>query len=193
MTGASRRPARYGPELREAARVRVEGTRIAMERIALELGVSRDTLYDWQKRHGWQRPAKPAKRGPDFYRARRLGRPYGSDAAGRARDLLARSTLPIRRIAGEAGISRATLYRWLARPGWTRHAAAKTRPHHPPYGPEIMAAARELYLTTMLPTAFIAARVKATTERVRHWARSGGWTRPRHLPEADGRVRRRRG
>ena len=187
------RPRTYPPALREAARARVEGSRDGMERIATELGIHRYTLQRWRKRFGWVRPAAPAKRGPDFFRKRRLGRPYAADAVGTARDLVLRSTLPAARIAARAGISRATLYRWMKRPGWTRHAVpAGSRPYRAPYGPEVVAKARDLYCMTELPTSIIAARVKTTRERVRYWARTGGWTRPRDLPLPDGRVRTRR-
>lgn len=188
-------PHRYPLALREAARALVEGSRDGMERIAGELGIHRYTLHRWTKRFGWVRPAAPARTGPDFYRARRLGRPYAADAVGTARTLVTASKLPAHRIAAQAGISRATLYRWMRRPGWERPPAvrARARPYRAPYPPEIVARAGELYRTTRLSTRFIAARVKATAERVRHWAKAGGWTRPRDLPDPDGRVRRRRG
>jgi len=188
------RPFRYGPEVVEAARVRVEGSRDGLERIAIELGIARWTLARWKKRFGWRRPAAaacPGRARPEFYRSRRLGRPYGGDAAGTARDLLARSNLPAARIAAQAGISRATLYRWMKRPGWTlREPAPGARRYRPPYGPDIVGAARELFQTTELPVAFIAARVKATPERIGHWARRHGWTRPRAQPDPHGRIRK---
>lgn len=170
--------------------MRVEGTRVAMERIALELGIGRWTLIGWQTRFGWQRPAPPERPGlpgmrrPDFYRARRPGRPYGADAVGTARDLVTGSALGLDRVAARAGVTRSTLYRWIARHGWTRPpAVAAASRHYLVYGQDVVAAARELYCTTTLPTAIVAARAKTTAERVRHWARSGGWTRP---PRASG-------
>ena len=150
-----------------------------MERIADALGIARWTLHRWTKRFGWRRSAPPDRAGPDFYRARRLGRPYGADAVGTARDLVTRSALPLHRVAARAGVSRATLHRWIARRGWTRPAGARRRGYHPPYPPSVVAAAHELYRTTERPLALVAARVKATPERVAHWARTRGWTRPR--------------
>lgn len=188
-----RRPYRYGPELREAARVRIEGSRDGMERIGLELGVARWTLVRWRKRYGWRRPSAPRKVGPDFFRSKRFGRPYRADAVGTARDLVMGSTLPVPRIAARAGVCRGTVHRWMKLRGWTRPQGVPTDAYRPPYGPEVVAAARELYQTTALPRAFIAARVKATPERVGHWARSKGWTRARDMPDPHGRVARRRG
>ncbi|TDR93533.1 hypothetical protein [Enterovirga rhinocerotis] len=168
-----------------------------MERIGRALGVYRGTLYRWARLGGWRRPAPPERltpsgtRRPDFYRSRRLGRPYGGDAVGTARDLVTGSTLPLRRVAERAGIGRATLYRWIARRGWVRNpAAAKGRRRRGRYPPEVVAAARELVQTTGLSLAFIAARVGATPERVGYWMRTKGWGRPWDLPEAYGRVRR---
>ena len=193
------RPHRYGPEVREAARVRIEGTREGLERIGLALGIDRWTLHRWQKRFGWQRPPPPDRlvlprdRRPDFYRSRRLGRPYGGDAVSTARDLVLGSTLPLDRVAARAGVSRATLYRWIAQRGWTRPPEhARGHGHRRPYGPEVVAAARELYQITELSTRMIAARVRTTREWVRHWARQEGWTRPRDDPDPHGRYRRRR-
>lgn len=176
-----RRPYRYDPAVRDAARVRVEGTRDAMARIARELGVDRATLYCWAGRFGWRRPPASAKAAPDFYRSRRLGRPYGGDAVSAARDLVTGSVLPLRQIAARAGVSQSTVSGWSVRHGWTRPAAVATgrRLDRPPYGPAVVAAARELYETTTLSTRMIAARAKATRERVARWARTGGWTRPR--------------
>jgi hypothetical protein len=179
--------------MHEAARVRVEGTRVGLERIAIELGLSRWTLVRWGKRFGWRRPAAPVKAGPDFFRSRRLGRPYGGDALGTARDLVLGSNLPADRIAARAGVSRATLYRWTKRGGWTRPRAVASgrRRYRPPYGSAIVAAARELYEGTELSVVFIAARAKATPERVAHWARSRA-DPPRDMPDPDDRVRRKR-
>lgn len=182
-----------------------------MERIGLDLGLDRATLYRWCKRFGWRRPGPPDKvgptgaAGPHFYRSRRFGRPYGGDAVGTARDLVRGSILPVGRIAARAGVSRATVYRWMKRPGWTRHAVeavaaagaagatrairAVRRRYRPPYGPAVVAAARESYERTELPVPLIAARIRATPERVRHWARRGGWTRPSGRPGATGRAR----
>ena len=85
-----RRPRRYPPAMLEAARLRVEGSREGLERIAFDLGIERTSLYRWKRLHGWQRPSRPERRGPCFYRsARRIGRPYGADAVGTVRDLLA--------------------------------------------------------------------------------------------------------
>ncbi len=100
----TRRPRCYGPEVLAAARARIEGTRIGMERIGLELGVARWTLYGWQKRFGWRRPDPPDRIGPNFYRSRRFGRAYGGDAVGTARDLVLASDLPLVRIAARAGV-----------------------------------------------------------------------------------------
>lgn len=190
------RPHGYGPDVREAARLRVEGTRDGLERIANELGIARWTLHGWAKRSGWRRPAPPERVGPGgtvgptgtvgpmFYRSRRFGRPYGGDAVGTARDLVTGSILPLDRVAARAGVSRATLYRWIARRGWTRQRSVTARRprYRPPYPPAIVAAARELYQTTGLSTRMIAARAKTTRERVRHWARTNGWIRPYDLP-----------
>lgn len=190
------RPRRYGPEVREAARARVEGTRDGLERIANELGLVRSTVLRWAKRSGWRRPAPPEKVGPGgtvgpmFYRSRRFGRPYGGDAVGTARDLVTGSILPLHRIAARAGVSRATLCRWIVTRGWTRPSAvARRRRYRPPYPPEVVAEALELYRTTMLPAALIAARVKATPERVWYWARTAGWTRPKDRPRRE-RIRK---
>jgi hypothetical protein len=180
--------------VREAARVRIEGSRDGLERIGLELGIGRWTLVRWTRQFGWRRPAGPGKTGPDFFRARRFGRPYGGDAVGVARDLVTGSTLPLRRIAAQAGVSQSTVSEWMTARGWKRPAevARGRRLGRRRYGPEVVAAAGELYRTTELPTILIAARVGATRERVATWARAGGWTRPRALPFPDGRVRRRR-
>lgn len=192
---SSRHPGPYGPAVREAARVRVEGSRDGLERIADELGIARWTLHRWRKRFGWRRPAPPERggpAGPGFFRSRRFGRAYGADAVGTARDLVTRSNLPLGRIAARAGVSRATVYRWMARRGWTRPVARGRRRYRPPYGPAVMAAARALYEQTELSTRMIASRAKTTPERVAYWARTGGWTRPREMPDPHGRVRRRR-
>ena len=192
-----------------AARVRVEGSRDGMARIAREFGIGRVTLHRWAKRFGWRRPAPAA--GPiGFFRSKRRGRPYGGDAVGLARDLVTGSILPIRRIAAQVGVSPATVLGWAARRGWTRplpkprsrRAAALRRAEtialatggrsRRAYPPEIVARAGELYRTTAIPTRLIAARVGATRERVAFWARSGGWTRPRDDPDPYGRVRTRR-
>ena len=163
-----------------------------MERIGLELGIARWTLVRWRKRFGWERPAPPDKVGPANFRSRRLGRPYGGDAVGTARSLVTGSALPMGRVAARAGVSRATLYRWMKRPGWTRDGAGPGGRYREPYGPAVVAAARELYETTGRSTALIAARVGAPRERVTHWARTKGWTRPRDDPDPHGRFRVRR-
>jgi uncharacterized protein YjcR len=176
------------------ARVRVEGSRVGMERIANELGISRLTLIGWRKRFGWVRPEPPKRYGPlPFYRSRRWGRPYGGDAVGIARDLVTGSTLPLRRIAAQAGISKATLCRWIVERGWTRHPAVRKPGRREPYGPAVVAAAHELYRQTELSTRIIAARVKTTPERVAFWAKRDGWMRPRDMPDPQGRFPRRRG
>ena len=180
--------------------MRVEGTRDGLERIAAELGIARWTLHRWRKRFGWQRPAPPERAGPtgtlgatgpSFYRSRRFGRPYGGDAVGTARDLVTGSILPLHRIAARAGISRATLCRWIVKRGWTRPSAvARRRPRYrPPYPPAVVAEAFELYRTTRLSTRMIAARAKTTRERVRYWARTYGWTRPDDGPGRE-RIRK---
>ena len=185
--------------MRHAARVRVEGSRDALMRIARELGIAEPTLRRWMREGGWVRPAAPDRAGPGHYRSRRIGRGYGGDAVGLARDLVTGSTLPAGEIARRVGIGRATLYRWMKRPGWERPVpAASGRPgagprrhaaYRPPYGPEIVAAARELYETTRLPPSLVAARVGTPLVRLRHWAHAGGWTRP---PRDLGYVARRR-
>ena len=176
----------YGPAVREAARARVEGSRDGLEPIANELGITRSTLYRWMKRFGWRRPAPPERggmAGAGFFRSRRFGRAYGGDAVGTARDLVTGSTLPLGRIAARVGVSRLTLYRWMARLGWVRPVAPGRRRYRPPYGPDVVAAVRALYETTALSTKRIAARTKTTPGRVGHWARTGGWTRLRDLPD----------
>ena len=177
----------------EAARARVEGSREGLERIAFDLGIERTSLYRWKRLHGWQRPSRPERRGPCFYRsARRVGRPYGADAVGTVRDLLASTTLSADAIARRAGIGRATLYRWLEqRPDWFRHPARDTRGTRHVYPPEVIEAAHRLYRTTEFSPALIAARVGTTRDRIYHWAKTRGWTRPRDLPDTYGRVRRR--
>lgn len=156
--GRPPRPHGYGPDVREAARVRVEGTRDGLERIATELGIARWTLHGWAKRSGWRRPAPPERPGPTgtvgatgtvgpigtvgpmFDRSRRFGRPYGGDATSIARDLLIGSILPLHRIAARAGVSRATLCRWIATRGWRRPSAvARRRRDRPPYPPAVVA------------------------------------------------------
>jgi hypothetical protein len=167
-----------------------------MERIGLELGVARPTLCRWQKRFGWRRPAPPDRIGPSggagpcFFRSRRFSRPYGGDAVSTARDLVLGSNLTSGRIAARAGISRSTLWGWTKRGGWTR--AVATGRSHPPYGPDVVAAARELYEGTELSVRLVAARAKTTPERVRHWARTKGWIRLREWRDPDRHARRRR-
>ena len=175
------RPYRYGPDVREAARVRVEGSRDGMERIARELGIARPTLYCWAGHFGWRRPPAHPKAAPDFYRSRRFGRPYGGDAVSTARDLVTGTILPLRRIAARAGVSHSTVCAWSVRHGWARPkaVAAGRRLDRAPYGPAVLASARELYQTTTLSTRMIAARAKTTRERVAYWARANGWTRLR--------------
>ncbi|MGA0598956.1 hypothetical protein [Enterovirga sp. CN4-39] len=186
------RPGRYPPELREAAGRMVEGSRAGMEWIAAVLGISVGTLHRWRKAAGWRRPDPPDKGGLHYYRSRRWGRPYGGDAVGIARDLVTGSILPLRRIAAQAGISKATLCRWIVQRGWTRHPAVRNKGRRGPYGPAVMAAARDLYRQTELPVRNIAARVGASPGRVWHWAKAGGWTRPRDQEDPYGRIRRKR-
>jgi hypothetical protein len=190
----------------------VEGSRLGLERIGLELGIGTATLFRWQKRFRWRRPAPPDKAGPMHFRSRRRGRPYGGDAVGIARDLATGTLLPQRRIAAQAGVSQATISKWIAGRGWVRPpampgrsgrrrfaAGRRTAPiantgdcRGRPYSPEIVAEAHRLYRQTELPTLIIAARVHVTRVTVARWAQARGWTRPRDMPEPDGRLPRRR-
>ena len=200
---------RYGPRDHEAARALVEGSRLGLERIGLALGIGTATLSRWQKRFRWRRPAPPDRPGPMFYRSRRRGRPYGGDAVGTARDLVTGTLLSQARIAVRAGVSQATVSNWIARRGWVRPAAepgsrrfAASRRTAPTaasgdrrgraYGPDTVAEAMRLWQQTLLPSANIAARVKVSAVTVARWANARGWTRPRDLPDAHGRYRRRR-
>lgn len=196
--------------MREAARVRIEGTRIGMERIGLELGIARGTLYGWRKRFGWRRPPPAGADGPRYYRSRRFPRPYGGDAVGTARNLVLASDWSLARIAARAGVCPSTVWTWMTRRGWTRPPAApgsrreraerrsaatvRTGDRRKRAYPEcVVASARELYESTELSTRLIAARVKASRDTVIRWARLCGWTRPRDQPDPYGRTRRRRG
>ena len=125
------------------------------------------------------------------------------------RDLVTGTLLSQKRIAAQAGVSQAIVSIWIRKRGWIRPAprsgsrrfaaAARTAPlaetgsrRGRPYAPEIVAAARLLYLQTELPTVIIAARAKVTPVTIARWAKAGGWTRPRDMPEPDGRPARRR-
>ncbi len=197
-------------ETRDAARAMVEGTRLGLERIGLELGIGTATLSRWVRRGGWHRPAPPDKAGPSHYRSRtRRGRPYMADAVETARDLVTGTLLSQKRIAAQAGVSQATVSIWIRKRGWIRPAprrgsrrfaaAARTAPlattgnrRGRPYAPEIVAEARRLFVQTELPTIIIAARLRVTPVTVARWARLGGWTRPRDIPNPDGSPARRR-
>ncbi|MGA0595984.1 hypothetical protein [Enterovirga sp. CN4-39] len=203
-----RRRGRHPPETREAARKMVEGTQFGLERIALELGIGTATLARWVKRGRWARPPGPGHIRPPRSRIRR-GRPYLADGVELARDLATGTLLSQKRIAAQAGVSQATISNWIRKRGWTRPsprpgrrrfaARARTAPlaetgsrRGKPYAPEIVAEARRLFVQTELPTLIIASRLWVTPVTVARWAREGGWTRPRDLPEPDGSRRRRR-
>ncbi len=199
------RRGRYGPVDHEAARALIEGSRLSRERIGIELGIGGTTLFHWQKRFRWRRPAAPERPGPQFYRYRLLrGRPYAADAVGIAQRLVTGTLLSQASIAAQAGVSVATVSRWTSKRGWTRppakpwsHRFAASRRTAPVatsgdrrgrcYAPQVVAAARELYEQTALSTALIAARVKVSAVTVERWARVKGWTRPRDLPDPSGR------
>jgi hypothetical protein len=188
----------------------VEGTRLGLERIGLELGIGTATLFRWTKRFRWQRPAAPDRPGPSHYRSRtRRGRPYMADAVETARDLATGSLLSQTRIAAQAGVTQATISIWIRKRGWTRPeprpgsrrfaASVRTAPlaatgsrRGRPYAPEIAAEARLLFVQSELPTMVIAARLRVTPVTVARWARLGGWTRPHQNPLPDGTPARRR-
>lgn len=48
------------------------------------------------------------------------GRPYGDDVVGRVRALVEGTWLSPREIAGRAGVSASTVYRWSANGAWPR-------------------------------------------------------------------------
>lgn len=205
------RHAPYGAADHEAARALIEGSRLGLERIGLQLGIGTATLFRWKKRFRWSRPAPPDRPGPHFYRYRRLrGRPYATDAVETARQLAITTLLPQARIAARAGVSQATVSNWITRRGWIRpkakptsHRFAASRRTAPVaatgdrrgrgYDPQIVAAARELYQQTELSTVIIGARVKVSAVTVARWAKLKGWMRPRDLPDPHGRPPRRRG
>lgn len=204
------RHASYDAADHEAARALIEGSRLGLERIGLRLGIGTATLFRWRKRFGWSRPAPPDRPGPLHYRYRRLrGRPYATDAVETARQLVITTLLPQARIAARAGVSQATVSNWIRRRGWTRptakptsHRFAASRRTAPTattgnrrgrgYDPQVVAAARELYEQTELPTVIIAARAKVSAVTLARWARRKGWTRPRDQLDPHGRLPRRR-
>ena len=204
------RHAPYGAAEHEAARALIEGSRLGLERIGLQLGIGTATLFRWKKRFRWTRPAPPDRPGPHHYRYRRLrGRPYATDAVETARQLVITTLLPQARIAARAGVTQATVSNWIRRRGWTRpkakptsHRFAASRRTAPTvasgdrrgrgYDPQVVAAARELYEQTQLSTVIIAARVKVSAVTVARWAKLKGWTRPRDQPDPHGRLPRRR-
>lgn len=198
----------YDPETRARAYGLLTQTRLSLDRIARACGVSPVTLWRWGRDGGWTRPTRPKEVGPWPYRSRRLlGRPYGGGVREEARRLVTGTTLNQARIAAQLGVSQDTVSRWTRAGGWQRPGAyavrlaarRRTAPtartgnlRNAPYAPEVVAAARELYEQTVLPTANIAARVKVSAVTVGLWARRNGWTRPRDMPDADGPVPRRR-
>jgi transposase-like protein len=205
--GEERRPGRYPPETREAARALVEGTRLGLERIGLELGIGPATLSRWVRRCRWQRPATAAHARPARYRVPR-GRPYAGDAVEKVRDLVTGTLLSQKRIAAQAGVSQPTVSIWIRKRGsvrpspkpWSRRFAASARAaplaatgsrRGRPYAPETVAAARGWYEQTELSTVIIATRVRVTPVTVARWAKAGGWTRPRDIPNSDGSPARR--
>ncbi len=202
------RPWRYGPAKRDAARALIEETDLGLERIGLRLGIGSDTLARWKRQERWTRPPNGKPAGPPRYRTPR-GRPYATDAVETVRSLVVGTRLSQARIAAIAGISQSTVCSWIRRRGWTRPPAEEsTRPHAAarrtaplatsgsrrgrPYHPEIVALARALYEGGDLPTSLIAARAEVSAVTVALWARAGGWTRPRELPDPQGRPPRRR-
>lgn len=194
---APRRPrGRYGPDDHASAQARIEGSRDSLETIAVELGISSLTLFRWQKRFGWQRPASPPRPGPSFHRFRSRGRPYASDAVGIVQRLVTQSLLSQEKIAAQAGVSQQTVSDWMRQRGWTRppvppgsHRFAAAKRCGPlaetgnrrgrPYARESRRKARTLWELTRLSTALIAARCGVSRETVSLWARKEGWDRPR--------------
>ncbi len=202
---ASRRPGRYEAEDHAAARALIEGSRLGLERIGLTLGIGTATLFRWQRRYRWTRPAPPDKAGPTYFRYRSRGRPYAADAVGTARDLVTGTLLSQKRIAARAGVSQASISKWIRRRGWTRPAdkpgsrrVAASRRTAPtaesgsrrgrPYGPATVAEARRLYTETELSTDMVAARVRVSPVTIALWARTNGWTRPRELLDPHGHL-----
>jgi transposase len=209
---ARRARRRYRPEDVEAARAAIEGSRTSLERIERELGISTATLARWKRRGRWRRPGHPDGRArPARYRIAR-GRPYAADLVEAVRVLAMGTELSHKTIAKRVGIAQATVSELVRRRNWARppvrpgsprsYASKRTAPVRAggdrrgrPYAAETVAAARELFEQTRLPAAFIAARVQVGVDTVYRWKKAGGWTRPRDLPDPQGRypTRRRRG
>lgn len=129
----------HGPDVVERARVLVEDSVLSQVAIAAEVGVSRNTIVNWQRREGWVRP--PGKRrgrgvvaaGEVRPRPRRMAsggkaRFYGPEIVEAVRRLVEDSVLTQGAIAARTGVSHETIRIWTAREGWSRPAGTTVRP-----------------------------------------------------------------
>lgn len=200
----------YTPDVVQRIRVLAEGTALSQAAIAAKAGVAQSTVWRLCQKHGWRRTAdterwKPLVAVDRIGLAAPLAAGYGRVAAlaGRERDRLVAEKARIeaaidavdtlgqaarRRAALFAGAGRSTTRIVVAPDSGVGPVRLSTGPRrgHAARPVDLVAKARHLVETTVLPQAEIVRRIGISKPTLISWAQNGGWVRPVHAPQPFG-------
>lgn len=165
VSETSKRVLAPDPVLVERARQLYVEEKMPGREVASLLGIDGSTVLDWGRKGGWSRSTGEA---------RSLCSAPSPDLVERARVLYVDEKKTSKEVGRLLGKNWKTVLEWAHAGGWARSVVQATAPD-----PELVERARALYVNEKKGCPEVARILNVPKHRVGHWARVGGWVRPR--------------